>query len=85
VSSSDVCAKRIMVDACHHMLGRLSSIIAKEMLNNQKVVVVHCEEICISGGLIRLGLVRQCVQPGGRKVVRDLALGLWVTRRTARA
>jgi ribosomal protein L13 len=33
------------------MLGRLFSIIAKELLNNQKVVVVRCEEICPSTGL----------------------------------
>ena len=33
--------------------ARLSSIIAKELLNGQKVVmVVRCEEICISGGLV---------------------------------
>nr|ACG47640.1 hypothetical protein [Zea mays] len=38
VSGSGVCAKRIVVDARHHMLGRLSSIIAKELLNGQKVV-----------------------------------------------
>jgi ribosomal protein L13 len=74
-----------MVDAHHHMLGHLSSIIAKELLNEQKVVVVHCEEICMSGGVIRQGVVRQSVQPDGRKVIRDLALGLWVARHTARA
>jgi hypothetical protein len=43
VSSSGVCTKRIVVDACHHMLGRLSSIIAKELLNSQKAIVVHYE------------------------------------------
>ncbi|CAD6273161.1 unnamed protein product [Miscanthus lutarioriparius] len=53
VSGSGVCAKRIVVDARHHMLGRLSSIIAKELLNGQKVVVVRCDEICMSGGLVR--------------------------------
>ena len=53
VSGSGICAKRVVVDARHHMLGRLSSIIAKELLNGQKVVVVRCEEICISGGLVR--------------------------------
>jgi large subunit ribosomal protein L13Ae len=47
-----VCAKRIVVDARHHMLGRLSSIIAKELLNDQKFVVVRCEEICLSMGLV---------------------------------
>jgi large subunit ribosomal protein L13Ae len=50
VSGSGVCAKRIVVDARHHMLGRLSSIIAKELLNDQKVVLAHCEEICLSVG-----------------------------------
>jgi hypothetical protein len=34
VSGSGVYAKRIVMDACHHMLGRLSSMIAKELLNN---------------------------------------------------
>jgi large subunit ribosomal protein L13Ae len=50
VFSSGVCAKRIVVDVCHHMLGRLSSIIAKELLNDQKGVVAHCEEICLTVG-----------------------------------
>ncbi|TYI38516.1 hypothetical protein ES332_A02G033300v1 [Gossypium tomentosum] len=34
------------------MLGRLASILAKELLNGQKVVVVRCEEICMWGGLV---------------------------------
>jgi large subunit ribosomal protein L13Ae len=50
VAGSGVCAKRVVVDACHHMLGRLSSIIAKELLNDQKVVVVRCEATCLSAG-----------------------------------
>ncbi|PHU01583.1 60S ribosomal protein L13a-4 [Capsicum chinense] len=53
VSGSGISARRIVVDARHHMLGRLSSILAKELLNGQKVVVVRCEEICLSGGLVR--------------------------------
>ncbi|KAL0655823.1 hypothetical protein Bca4012_076407 [Brassica carinata] len=53
VSGSGICAKRVVVDARHHMLGRLASIIAKELLNGQRVVVVRCEEICLSGGLVR--------------------------------
>ncbi|CAK8537143.1 unnamed protein product [Lathyrus sativus] len=53
VSGSGACAKRVVVDARHHMLGHLASIVAKELLNGQKVVVVRCEEICISGGLVR--------------------------------
>jgi large subunit ribosomal protein L13Ae len=50
VSGSGVCAKRILVDVRHHMLSRLSSIIAKELLNDQKVAVARCEEICLSAG-----------------------------------
>jgi large subunit ribosomal protein L13Ae len=53
VSSSGVCAKRIAMDARHHMLDRLSSIIAKELLNDQKAVVAHYEEICLSADLAR--------------------------------
>ncbi|XP_051133489.1 60S ribosomal protein L13a-4-like [Andrographis paniculata] len=53
VSGSGICAKKVVVDARHHMLGRLASILAKELSNGQKVVVVRCEEICLSGGLVR--------------------------------
>ncbi|VFR00523.1 unnamed protein product [Cuscuta campestris] len=53
VSGSGICARRVVVDARHHMLGRLASILAKEVLNGQHVVVVRCEEICLSGGLVR--------------------------------
>ncbi|KAG6496997.1 60S ribosomal protein L13a-4-like [Zingiber officinale] len=53
VSGSGLCTGRVVVDARHHMLGRLASILAKELLNGQRVVVVRCEEICLSGGLVR--------------------------------
>lgn len=53
VTGSGICARRVVVDARHHMLGRLASIVAKELLSGQKVVVVRCEEICLSGGLVR--------------------------------
>ncbi|OMP04181.1 Ribosomal protein L13, eukaryotic/archaeal [Corchorus olitorius] len=53
VSGSGICEKRVVVDARNHMLGRLDSILAKELLNGQKFVVVRCEEICMSGGLVR--------------------------------
>lgn len=41
VSRSGIYAKRVVVDAWHHMLGRLASIVAKELLNGHKVVVVR--------------------------------------------
>lgn len=45
--------KTIVIDARAHMLGRLASIVAKQLLTGQQIVVVRCEEIAISGGLVR--------------------------------
>ncbi len=38
VTGSGLCAKVVVVDARHHMLGRLASILAKELLNGLRVV-----------------------------------------------
>ncbi|XP_021830573.1 60S ribosomal protein L13a-1-like [Prunus avium] len=53
VSGSGICAKRVVVDGRHHMLGRLASVVAKDLLNGQRIAVVRCDEIAISGGLVR--------------------------------
>jgi len=45
--------KRIIVDCRGHLLGRLASCIAKELLLGQRVVAVRTEEILISGSFIR--------------------------------
>lgn len=45
--------KEIVIDGRGHMLGRLASIVAKELLNGQRVAVVRCEGINISGSLFR--------------------------------
>mmetsp|Transcript_46574 Transcript_46574/g.68827 ORF Transcript_46574/g.68827 Transcript_46574/m.68827 type:complete len:202 (-) Transcript_46574:46-651(-) len=45
--------KPIIVDGRDHLLGRLCSVVAKELLAGQKVVIVRCDEMCISGSLIR--------------------------------
>jgi len=45
--------KVVIVDCYGHLLGRLASIIAKELLNGQRVVLVRCEELNISGSLFR--------------------------------
>jgi large subunit ribosomal protein L13Ae len=37
--------KEIVVDGRGHLLGRLASIVAKELLAGQKVTVVRCELI----------------------------------------
>ncbi|KAG0851989.1 hypothetical protein G6F17_008507 [Rhizopus arrhizus] len=40
--------KVVVIDGKGHLLGRLASIIAKQALNGQKVVVVRCEELNVS-------------------------------------
>merc|ERR1712151_916809 len=51
--------KEIIIDGRNHLLGRLASIVAKELLNGQRVVVVRCEQILRSGSLFRNKLKRQ--------------------------
>ena len=43
----------IVIDGKGHLLGRLASIISKQILTGQKIVVVRCEEINISGSFFR--------------------------------
>merc|ERR1712216_592497 len=43
----------VVIDCAGHMLGRLASIIAKQLLYGQKVVAVRCEKITVSGGFVR--------------------------------
>ncbi|OAA48816.1 Ribosomal protein L13 [Cordyceps fumosorosea ARSEF 2679] len=43
----------VIVDGKGHLLGRLASIVAKQLLNGQKVVVVRCEALNISGEFFR--------------------------------
>lgn len=45
--------KQIVIDGKGHLLGRLSSTVAKELMLGQHVVVVRCEDINISGSLYR--------------------------------
>jgi len=45
--------KVVLIDCRGHLLGRLASTLAKELLNGQKVVCVRTEEINISGSLFR--------------------------------
>jgi len=48
-----VFTKCIVVDARDHMLGRLAGLVAKELMLGQQVVVTRCEQMCISGSLMR--------------------------------
>eukprot|EP01097_Dermamoeba_algensis_P007121 TRINITY_DN4474_c0_g1_i1.p1 TRINITY_DN4474_c0_g1~~TRINITY_DN4474_c0_g1_i1.p1 ORF type:complete len:202 (-),score=57.93 TRINITY_DN4474_c0_g1_i1:62-667(-) len=45
--------KRLVVDCRGHLLGRLAAVIAKELLNGQKIVAVRCEELDVSGSFYR--------------------------------
>jgi large subunit ribosomal protein L13Ae len=43
----------IVIDGKGHLLGRLASIVSKQILSGQKVQVVRCEEINVSGSFFR--------------------------------
>jgi large subunit ribosomal protein L13Ae len=45
--------KEIIIDGRGHLVGRLASKIAHELLCGQRVVVVRCEELNLSGSLFR--------------------------------
>merc|ERR1719473_1359817 len=45
--------KEIIIDGRGHLRGRLASIVAAQLLRGQRVVVVRCEQINISGSLFR--------------------------------
>ena len=44
-----VLEKTKVIDGRDHLLGRLASIVAKELLAGQKVVIVRCDEMVVSG------------------------------------
>jgi large subunit ribosomal protein L13Ae len=48
-----VLEKPILIDCRDHLHGRLCSVVAKELLAGQKIILVRCEEIVISGSLVR--------------------------------
>ncbi len=39
----------VVIDAEGHILGRLSSVIAKRLLNGEKIVVVNAEKVIVTG------------------------------------
>merc|ERR1712014_492560 len=45
--------KPVVIDGKGHLMGRLASIVAKFILNGNKVVVVRCEAINMSGNFYR--------------------------------
>lgn len=53
---SDNFEKVIVIDGKGHLLGRLASTVAKQLLNGQHVVVTRCEALNISGDFFRAKL-----------------------------
>ena len=51
--------KEIVIDGRGHLVGRLASKVAKELLRGQRVVVVRCEQLVLSGSLFRNKLTYQ--------------------------
>ncbi|KAI3390067.1 hypothetical protein SNEBB_005748 [Seison nebaliae] len=49
----DLGKKTILIDARHHLLGRLASIVAKALLLGKNVIIVRAELMTISGSLYR--------------------------------
>jgi len=49
----------IVIDGKGHLLGRLASTVAKQLLMGQKIVVVRCEALNISGEFFRAKLKYQ--------------------------
>merc|ERR1711916_270608 len=45
--------KPLLIDGKGHLMGRLAAIVAKSLLTGQKVIIVRCEAINISGKFIR--------------------------------
>lgn len=45
--------KHIIIDAKGHLVGRLASYVAKELLNGQRISIVRAEKVLISGSKYR--------------------------------
>ena len=45
--------KMVVVDGRDHMVGRMASIVAKQLLSGQQVVVVRAEQVVVSGSAVR--------------------------------
>ncbi|KAF7128547.1 hypothetical protein CNMCM5793_003335 [Aspergillus hiratsukae] len=55
----------VVIDGKGHLLGRLASTVAKQLLNGQKIVVVRCEALNISGEFFR-------AKQGEAEIYRDV-------------
>ena len=81
--------KRKVIDCRGHLMGRLASVVAKQLLNGQRIVAVRCEQLNISGKFIKNKIVflqylrkRTAFNPRrGHKHYRSPAMIFWRTVR----
>lgn len=66
-------ATPIVIDGKGHLLGRLASTIAKQALSGQKIVVVRCEEINVSGSFFRNKVRASRSYRAGLELTRSIA------------
>lgn len=65
IAQTDTVLLQVVIDGKGHLLGRLASTVAKQLLNGQKIVVVRCEALNISGEFFRAK--RTCSQSHVRR------------------
>jgi large subunit ribosomal protein L13Ae len=51
--------KEVVIDGRGHMFGRLASVVAKQLISGQRVTIVRCDKVNISGSLFRNVLKRK--------------------------
>jgi len=61
-----------VIDCRGHLLGRLASIVSKELLKGQNVVCLRAEEIITSGSIYRNKSTLQCVVIAGSLEQRSM-------------
>ncbi len=77
--SADGFPQQVVIDGKGHLLGRLASIVAKQLLNGQKIVVVRCEALNISGEFFRAKCTYHISLLGARGGI--LAIRIWERNR----
>merc|ERR1712086_1018304 len=56
ISNLSMFEKEIIIDGRAHITGRLASKVAHELLRGQRLVIVRCEKLVLSGSLFRNNL-----------------------------
>lgn len=65
---------QVVIDGKGHLLGRLASIVAKQLLSGQKIVVVRAEALNISGEFFRA----KCTSTHCRIISMTMCPAMWM-------